>query len=236
MTGQGPRDGISRPAGQQPQQPEALGSQRAARRPESLLEVRLEQAWVIQPIPAPEQMAGYRAIQDDFPERLMSLAEQQAKHRRVLESHIVRSRVRQEMLGLILGFVAVVGTVGGAFWIAAMGQAVAGVSVVIAVLVGLVGCSSSSGASGRRAPGALTLDGSSPATQIPVPEPDLPGRSPGRASVPGRGGRGRRRGDAQPGTAARFVAAPGLTRPKGRRRLPRSSLARAGRRPLHWLP
>ena len=94
-------------------------------------EFRVHQSVVVSPIPPPEHLAAYQAIQGDIPERLLQQMEKQAEHRRSLESRALSGRARLEILGLCLGFVVVITVVGGGLYLMATGQAWVGGNRVV---------------------------------------------------------------------------------------------------------
>lgn len=56
------------------------------------------------PIPSPEVLAEYNEIDPTFANRILVMAENQAKHRQELEKRIVKSGTRDSLLGIIFGF------------------------------------------------------------------------------------------------------------------------------------
>ncbi|MEW6764190.1 MAG: DUF2335 domain-containing protein [Pseudomonadota bacterium] len=74
------------------------------------------------PLPPPALLQKYKEIQQDFPERILSLTESEAKHRRALEMALVEADSRQIAQGQRYGFfVAMTGLV-VAFGFAALGH------------------------------------------------------------------------------------------------------------------
>ena len=100
-------------------------------------EFRVHQSVVVSPIPPPEHLAAYQAIQGDIPERLLQQVEKQAEHRRSLESRALSGRARLEILGLCLGFVVVITVVGGGLYLMATGQPWVGGTVLFVSLAGV---------------------------------------------------------------------------------------------------
>lgn len=100
-------------------------------------EFRVHQSVVVSPIPPPEHLAAYQAIQGDIPERLLQQMEKQAEHRRSLESRAQSTGARLEILGLCLGFLVVITVVGGGLYLMATGQAWVGGTVLFVSLAGV---------------------------------------------------------------------------------------------------
>lgn len=57
------------------------------------------------PLPPPDILKGYKEVEDDFPNRIMNMAESQANHRRELEKKVLNSNIINERIGLVFGFI-----------------------------------------------------------------------------------------------------------------------------------
>lgn len=78
------------------------------------------------PLPAPEILRQYDQVVPGAAERIISMAEQQAKHRQNLESTVVLSDVKDSNTGLWLGFIiGIVAIISGAVCIL-QGHTIAG--------------------------------------------------------------------------------------------------------------
>lgn len=56
------------------------------------------------PIPPASELAKYKETLPDAPERIMSMAETQQKHRNELERALIKERIRENKSGQIFGF------------------------------------------------------------------------------------------------------------------------------------
>ena len=91
------------------------------------------------PLPHPKHLAEYKEISPDVPERLLRMAEDQAEHRRKLESAIVESNLKLEVRGQVFGFVITIVAVIGGIYLMANGHSLSGAATAISALAGLVG-------------------------------------------------------------------------------------------------
>ena len=98
-----------------------------------------EQELFLGPLPHPKHLAEYKEISPDVPERIMQMAEDQAEHRRKLESAIVESNLKLEARGQVFGFVIAIIAVIGGIYLMANGHSVSGAATAISALAGLVG-------------------------------------------------------------------------------------------------
>ena len=91
------------------------------------------------PLPSPEVLEKYNAIEPGFANRIPRMAESQAQHRQSLETTVVTSRTRSEERGQKLAafVVTVIGL--GAFGLVALEHPVDGVVTVVAEIAGLAG-------------------------------------------------------------------------------------------------
>lgn len=73
----------------------------------------------ISPIPTADQLARYGEVRDDFPDRIMRMAENNQAHRHQLESRVVGGNVRAQLLGQIFAFVISLALIGLGSWLVA---------------------------------------------------------------------------------------------------------------------
>ena len=78
------------------------------------------------PLPPPEVLAGYDKVLPGAAERILSLAEGEAGHRREMERKIASQEGSERMFGLLLAFVVALTGIGGAIWCILSGYQVAG--------------------------------------------------------------------------------------------------------------
>lgn len=104
----------------------------------------LQQELFTGPLPHPDSLRGYEEVLPGAAERILTMAEEQGRHRRHLETVVVVGNSRRSSLGLWLGFVvavlflaaAVVLIFRGHDW---AGSVVGGVDIVGLVAVFVVG-------------------------------------------------------------------------------------------------
>ena len=91
------------------------------------------------PLPHPDHLREYENILPGSADRVIRMAEEQAQHRRQLETLVFTSNTKLEARGQILGFlIAITALVGGGY-IMASGQSVWGAAVAISAVAGLSG-------------------------------------------------------------------------------------------------
>ena len=91
------------------------------------------------PLPPPQALARYEAVLPGCAERIVSMAEEQAAHRRTLESRVVTGNLAAERRGQVFAFtLALVALVGGV-WLIHQGKDAEGLTAIIGALAGLVG-------------------------------------------------------------------------------------------------
>lgn len=78
------------------------------------------------PLPKPSDLHEYDVVVPGAAERIIKMAEEQAKHRQDLERSVIQSDIRDGRTGLFLGFIiGIVAILGGAYCIA-QGHSIAG--------------------------------------------------------------------------------------------------------------
>jgi uncharacterized membrane protein len=91
------------------------------------------------PIPDPESLSRYEQIQPGFAERIMSMAEQEAIHRRTNEKNIIKSASKMSYLGIIFAFVTVLFFCGLIFYAITKEQNMTALSLAIGAVASLAG-------------------------------------------------------------------------------------------------
>ena len=89
------------------------------------------------PLPSPEVLEKYNAIEPGSANRIIRMAESQAQHRQSLERTIIESRTRSEERAQILGTILALAIGGGAMGLVAMGHPVGGVVTLVAEVAAL---------------------------------------------------------------------------------------------------
>lgn len=90
------------------------------------------------PIPDPHTLRMYDEIMPGAANRIMVMAEEQAKHRKELERTVIRSRSRDSLLGIISGFLIALVTILSGVYVIVHGYEWSGTILGSAGLVGLV--------------------------------------------------------------------------------------------------
>lgn len=91
------------------------------------------------PLPSPDVLEHYDNILPGAAERIVSMAEDQAKHRQNLEYITVKAGSRDSLLGLIFGFIIGMSTIVGGVYCIMKGQPTEGTILSGAGLAALVG-------------------------------------------------------------------------------------------------
>ena len=91
------------------------------------------------PLPPPQVLDHYDKIVPGSAEKIISMWEQQVKHRQELEKKVITSDIRQSYFGAILGFVIAIATICAGTFLAYNGRPTEGLAAIISALVGLVG-------------------------------------------------------------------------------------------------
>jgi uncharacterized membrane protein len=91
------------------------------------------------PLPPPAILRGYEDIFPGCAERIVSAMERQSAHRQALETRAVKSNAWSEKLGTMFGFIIVLSSIGGGFYLILNDKNVYGMAAIISALVALVG-------------------------------------------------------------------------------------------------
>ena len=129
------------------------------------------------PLPSPQALAQYEAVLPGCAERIVSMAEEQAAHRRALESQVITGNLVAERRGQVAAFAMALVTIVGGVWLIYHGRDVGGLTAIIGALGGLAGAfvyGRRKDAEERRQKRA---DFASP--QIRLPDDDRAAESPG---------------------------------------------------------
>jgi uncharacterized membrane protein len=90
------------------------------------------------PLPHPAVLKQYDEIVPGAAERIITMAEQQARHRQELETRVIRTDNLKSLLGTIFAFVIAVAGFGGGLYAALSGQPFWGGAVSIGTLASVV--------------------------------------------------------------------------------------------------
>lgn len=91
------------------------------------------------PLPPPEILDKYNQVVPGLAERIISMAEQQGKHRQALERTVVDSNAFVQKVGPFLGFVVAMTAVAGGIELILRGRDGYGLAAIIAALASLAG-------------------------------------------------------------------------------------------------
>lgn len=91
------------------------------------------------PLPHPELLQGYEDTCPGAAERILSMAEKQADHRRAMETRNHTQGANRERLGMVLGFVVAMSAIWGGVYLIRSGFQAEGLTSIILALAGLVG-------------------------------------------------------------------------------------------------
>lgn len=91
------------------------------------------------PVPPPDMLRDYDAIEPGRGARLMNLIEDQARHRMFLEKKVISADVWRSWAGLACGFVIALAFLGAGVHVIGLGHPVSGTTLSTTAIVGLVG-------------------------------------------------------------------------------------------------
>jgi uncharacterized membrane protein len=91
------------------------------------------------PLPPPEILEKYNAIEPGLADRIMRMAESQAQHRQHLERTVVESRARAEQRAQVLGTILALVLGVGAISLVHAGHSIEGVVALVAEFGALAG-------------------------------------------------------------------------------------------------
>ena len=86
----------------------------------------------------PEDFGRYEVVLPGAAERILSMAEKQADHRRTLESTVIHQGSRDSLLGMITGFIIALSFLASGTYIVLKGFSWQGVAIATGCLVSLV--------------------------------------------------------------------------------------------------
>jgi uncharacterized membrane protein len=90
------------------------------------------------PLPPPELLAKYDAVQPGFADRIMTMAETQSAHRQALEHMAVSGIVAGDRNGMRYAFALATLLVGAGVWLISQGITIAGVCTLFSVIAAVV--------------------------------------------------------------------------------------------------
>ena len=89
------------------------------------------------PIPPPEILAGYEGVIEGSADRILTMAEEQSKHRKKLEEIVIRGGSRNQVLGMIFAFILSLVIVGSGALLIYHDKSLEGLSLIVADVVAL---------------------------------------------------------------------------------------------------
>jgi uncharacterized membrane protein len=90
------------------------------------------------PLPHPSLLARYDEVIPNGADRIMKMAEEQAKHRQYLEKKVINSDITRSYSGLVAAFFLAAGSIGGGVYVTSIGQGIYGVAIFGATIISLV--------------------------------------------------------------------------------------------------
>lgn len=90
------------------------------------------------PLPQAEEMERYNRIIPNGADRIMTLAEKQAEHRRSLESKVIPGQMRQGAVGQWMGFIIAILVLGAGIYSLYLGETGVAKTIFAVTIIGLV--------------------------------------------------------------------------------------------------
>lgn len=91
------------------------------------------------PLPPPEALEKYNQVLPGAAERILMMAEQQGKHRQLIEKRVIDSNAFTQKMGPVLGFIVAMTAVLGGIYLVHSGQSTAGLVSILVPLATLSG-------------------------------------------------------------------------------------------------
>ena len=91
------------------------------------------------PLPPPQMFLEYERACPGAGERILTMAEDQAHHRRTMETRNQVQGGRREQVGMVLGFVVAMTAIVGGIYLIANDKSAEGLTSIVTALAGLVG-------------------------------------------------------------------------------------------------
>lgn len=91
------------------------------------------------PLPAPETLQQYEQIQPGFANRIMTLAEGEALHRRSLEGRVITINTVLSFAGMLCGLLSIAGVLWLCYYAFSLGYDTAAATIATGVLIGIGG-------------------------------------------------------------------------------------------------
>lgn len=88
-------------------------------------------------VPSPEMMEKYKEVSPDLPNRLVTLTEDEANHRRAIEKRITTFHFVSQLLGQILAFLAVLSVCYLSYLYMKSGNSSDGKAIAMSIIIGL---------------------------------------------------------------------------------------------------
>lgn len=107
-------------------------------RPSQVSLTRFEAEIFEGPLPHPETLAHYESICPGAADRILGMAESQARHRQDLEKLVITSNCRAQDRGPILGFILALGVICFGGYLILQGKEISGLVALVTALVAIV--------------------------------------------------------------------------------------------------
>lgn len=90
------------------------------------------------PLPPPQILDHYNQIVPGSAERIISLWENQVKHRQELEKKVISADINQAKIGSILGFIIAIAAICSGTFLAFIGRPTEGIAAILTALAGII--------------------------------------------------------------------------------------------------
>lgn len=91
------------------------------------------------PIPPPAILREYDQVHPGLADRIVSMAENQSRHRQEIEKGVISTRNRNEARGQTYAFILAIAVILGSIWLISSGRSTEGLAAIITEIVALAG-------------------------------------------------------------------------------------------------
>lgn len=105
----------------------------------NIIATKIEQSSFSGPLPPPQLLDHYDKIVPGSADKIISLWEEQVRHRQGLEKKAIDADIKQASRGSWFGFAIAMSAIGSGTYLAYIGRPTEGIAAILTALVGLVG-------------------------------------------------------------------------------------------------